>query len=123
MITDKTEYAIISFAASLFTALLTTFLNNWYATRRERRRGAGEAAERLRAAARRRGVLPGDDLDLIHRSTSRWRRKGLNRAIEAYKKSTGPENRERDGMGGFFWKDETLITHAISDLLRYLRLK
>ena len=54
-----------------------------------------------------------------------WKRKGFDRAIEAYKESNKEyhRNRQSDGMGGFIDGDRSAISHTAYGLLKYLKPK
>ncbi|MCJ7682962.1 MAG: hypothetical protein MUO68_01575 [Desulfobacteraceae bacterium] len=58
---------------------------------------------------------------LIREKLPFWKRKGFDRVVENYKKSKGADNQERDPMGGFSYKDTAKITHAVDELLAFLK--
>ena len=60
---------------------------------------------------------------LIREKLPFWKRKGFDKAIEAYKKSKEKyyNSRKPDGMGGFIDGDRSAISHAADSLLKYLK--
>jgi hypothetical protein len=62
-------------------------------------------------------------LRLIREKLPFWKRRGFDRACISYDKSHGPDNYESDDMGGFTYKNTSIISHSANDLLKYLKEK
>jgi len=123
---------MISIEVCLFglaTALIGYLAGNWLSIDRDKRNEFNELVTPIRhdllsiknqptANIRGNWMITFQD---IREMLPRWKRKGFDIAVENYKKSKGENNMERDSMGGFFYKDPSLISHAADNLLKYLK--
>ena len=118
-----------SIALTLVCALIGYLAVNRLAIGRDRRKEFNRLIEPLRLMLLNMRNYPSSDLNgaweitftLIHEKLPFWRRKFLDIAVENYKKSKSDENRNPNGMGGFSYKDTQKITHAVNDLLEFLK--
>jgi len=116
---------------SLITALIGYIIGNRLAIGRDRRREYNALIDPIRADLLSIKISPENIIrgkwiitfTLIREKLPFWKRRGFDVAIETYKKSKGKENQIRNGMGGFKYKDASLISHAADNLLRYLKPK
>jgi hypothetical protein len=132
------EAAMISIEVFLFglaNALIGYLVGNWLTTERDRRKEFNALIDPVRSSLLCEKDRPGgfkspDKITLlkIRESLPFWKRKGFERAVEAYKqsKSTYNRNRKPDGGGSFMdgeksAEDRVIISHAANDLLRYLK--
>lgn len=114
---------------SLIVALIGYLVINRLAIDRDRRREFNNLIEPIRLAllnARKNPTSDYKDLNdikfaLVREKLHCSKRKGFDRAVESYKKSKSDENRDRDVMGGFSYKDTERIVHAVDDLLRFVK--
>ena len=118
-----------SIALTLVCAFIGYLVINRLAISRDRRKEFNRLIEPLRLTLLSMRNYPSSDLKgaweitftLIREKLPFWRRKCFDIAVENYKKSKSDENRNPNGMGGFSYKDTQKITHAVNDLLEFLK--
>ena len=115
---------LFGFACTLFGY----FVGNRLAIGRDKRREFNALIDPVRSSLIGERSHPGgfktpSDITFLKISESLpfWKRRRFDRAVKAYKNSKGSENKEKDGMGGFSWIDESIIVHAVDNLLSYLK--
>ena len=125
-----TDCGIFSVAIGFACTLIGFLLGNWLAIGRDRRKEWNDLINPVRVILIKEltspGIFEGVDaisLALICERLPKWKTESFTRAIEAYGKSRGKENIGRDDMGGWFYKDKALISHAAINLLEYLKLR
>lgn len=118
-----------SIALPLIGVLIGYLVGNRLAIDRDRRREFNNLIEPIRLAllnARKNPTSDYKDLNdikfaLVCEKLHFWQRKSFDRAVENYKKSKNDDNRDRDAMGGFSYKDTESIVHAVDDLLGFVK--
>lgn len=120
----------------LITALIGYIIGNRLAIGRDRRKEFNDLINPIRTDLLSIKIFPANNLrgmwiitlSLIREKLPVWKRKGFDRAIEAYKqsKSEYSRNRKSDGMGGFVdgeksAENKSAISHAADNLLKYLK--
>jgi hypothetical protein len=122
---------IFGFICSAIGALIGYFLNNKLAISRDKRKEFNALVDPMYQSLLSIRKQPSYYLKgtweitfmMIREKLPFWKRKGFDRAIEAYKKSKTEynQNRKPDGMGGFIEGDRSVISHAADNLLKYLK--
>ena len=118
----------IAIGSSLLTGLIGLLVGHRLAIGRDRRREFNVLVDPVRDLVLCQKIPDRIQILKIRERLTRRKRKGFDRAIEVYKqsKSTYTRNRKPDGMGGFLdgdksAEDRLVISHAVNDLLRYLK--